>query len=54
MLIHKLGFSLDYLPDACSNVDSIRTINGMMGQRKRWINGSEWAFDKVINEINTG
>lgn len=36
-----------YLPDARANVDPIPTVHGLLGQRKRWINGSYFAFEKV-------
>lgn len=40
-----------YLPDALAEVDPIKTVHGLMGQRKRWINGSYFAFEKVKKEI---
>ena len=39
------------MPDAYAEVDPIKSLNGLMGQRKRWINGSMYAFDKVQREI---
>lgn len=47
MGIHKNGYNLKYLPDAHGWVDPIKTIPGLLGQRKRWINGSFFAFEKV-------
>ncbi len=47
MGIHKRGFEMAYLPDAYANVDPIKTVHGLLGQRKRWINGSYFAFEKV-------
>lgn len=39
------------MPDAYAEVDPIKTVNGLMGQRKRWINGSNYAFEKVQREM---
>jgi len=39
------------MPDAYAEVDPIKTVNGLMGQRKRWINGSQFAFEKVQKEM---
>jgi cellulose synthase/poly-beta-1,6-N-acetylglucosamine synthase-like glycosyltransferase len=36
-----------YLPDAWATVDPIITLDSLLGQRKRWINGSYFAFEKV-------
>ena len=47
MGIHQNKFDLTYLPDANAWVDPIKTLYGLLGQRKRWINGSFFAFDKV-------
>ena len=47
MGIHKKGFGMAFLPDAYAEVDPIKTVHGLMGQRKRWINGSYFAFEKV-------
>ena len=47
MGIHENGFKLQYLPDASGWVDPIKTLPGLLGQRKRWINGSFFAFEKV-------
>lgn len=47
MGIHKKGFDMTYLPDAYAEVDPIKTVHGLLGQRKRWINGSFFAFEKV-------
>ncbi len=44
MGIHKNGFDLMFLPDAYSFVDPVKDIPTLMGQRKRWINGSYFAF----------
>ncbi len=45
--IHKMGYDLAFMPDAYSEVDPIKTLHGMLGQRKRWINGSLFSFAKV-------
>lgn len=46
--IHALGYDLAYLPDAESHVDPVTSLTRMMGQRKRWINGSWFAFEYVF------
>ena len=45
--IHSLGYDLDYLPDAESTVDPVTSLTRLMGQRRRWINGSWFAFNYV-------
>lgn len=45
--IHQNGYTLDYLPDAYAWVDPIKNMQGLLGQRKRWINGSFFAFEAV-------
>jgi len=52
MGIHKQGFELAFLPDAYAEVDPMKTVHGLLGQRKRWINGSFFAFDKVKKELS--
>lgn len=47
MGIHKNEKDIIFMPDAYAEVDPIKTVNGLMGQRKRWINGSNFAFEKV-------
>lgn len=51
MGIHKKGFEIKFLPDAYAEVDPIKTVHGLLGQRKRWINGSFFAFEKVKKEL---
>lgn len=51
MGIHKNEFDILFMPDAYAEVDPIKTVNGLMGQRKRWINGSMFAFEKVQKEM---
>ena len=51
MGIHKNEKDIIFMPDAYAEVDPIKTVNGLMGQRKRWINGSNYAFEKVQNEM---
>lgn len=51
MGIHKKGFDMVYLPDAYAEVDPIKTVHGLLGQRKRWNNGSYFAFEKVKKEL---
>jgi len=36
-----------YLPDAYAVVDSVTNIINLIGQRRRWINGTLYAFDYV-------
>jgi chitin synthase len=45
--IHSLGYTLDYLPDAESLVDPVTSLTRLLGQRRRWINGSWFAFNYV-------
>lgn len=52
MGIHQNGYDLEYLPDAHSWVDPIKTLPGLLGQRKRWINGSFFAFEKVKTTLS--
>jgi cellulose synthase/poly-beta-1,6-N-acetylglucosamine synthase-like glycosyltransferase len=47
MGIHKRRFDMALLPDACAGVDPVKTVHGLLGQRKRCINGSNFAFEKV-------
>lgn len=47
--IHALGYDLAYLPDAQSTVDPVTSLAKMMGQRRRWINGSWFAFEYVLS-----
>lgn len=51
MGIHKNEKDIIFMPDAYAEVDPIKTVNGLMGQRKRWINGSNFAFEKVQKEM---
>jgi cellulose synthase/poly-beta-1,6-N-acetylglucosamine synthase-like glycosyltransferase len=52
MGIHQKGFNMAYLPDAFAEVDPIKTVHGLLGQRKRRINGSFFAFEKVKKELS--
>ena len=52
MGIHKKGFDMAFLPDAYAEVDPVKTVHGLLGQRKRWINGSYFAFEKVKKELS--
>ena len=42
--IFKKGYKLGYIPSAFSLVDPIKSIDKLLGQRKRWINGSFFAY----------
>ena len=52
MGIHQKGFDMAFLPDAYAEVDPMKTVHGLLGQRKRWINGSYFAFEKVKKELS--
>ena len=52
MGIHKKGYDMAFLPDAYAEVDPMKTVHGLLGQRKRWINGSYFAFEKVKKELS--
>lgn len=45
--IHALGYDLHYLPNAESSVDPVTSLTKLLGQRRRWINGSWFAFNYV-------
>jgi cellulose synthase/poly-beta-1,6-N-acetylglucosamine synthase-like glycosyltransferase len=44
MGIYQNGYTLAFLPNSTAWVDPIKTLYGLLGQRKRWINGSYFAF----------
>ena len=43
---------MHFIPDAYAEVDPVKTVHGLMGQRRRWINGSLFAFSKVKSEFD--
>ena len=45
--IHALGYDIAYLPDVESSVDPVTSLTRLLGQRRRWINGSWFAFNYV-------
>lgn len=45
--IHALDYDLHYLPDVESYVDPLTSLTKLLGQRRRWINGSWFAFNYV-------
>lgn len=45
--IQALGYDLHYLPDVESYVDPVTSLTKLLGQRRRWINGSWFAFNYV-------
>ena len=47
MGIHQNGYDLAYWPDAEAWVDPVINFHDLLGQRRRWINGSFFAFEKV-------
>lgn len=51
--IHQKGYKLVFLPDALADVDPIKSLPDLFGQRKRWINGSYFAFEKVKKELDS-
>lgn len=51
MGIHQNGYDLEFLPDSHAWVDPIKNLHGLLGQRKRWINGSFFAFESVKQTI---
>ena len=56
LCIHALGYDIHYLPDAESYVDPVTSLTQLLGQRRRWINGSWFAFNYVRNhsyEVNS-
>ena len=42
--IHEAGYDLSFLPDVHARVDPISTLEDLLGQRKRWVNGSNFSF----------
>lgn len=46
------GYKLHYLPDSYAWVDPMKSLYGLLGQRKRWINGSFFAFNRVKKDLN--
>ena len=40
-------YNLIYLPDAYAEVDPVTYLINMIGQRRRWINGTIFAFRYV-------
>lgn len=45
-------YLLKYVPDAEANTDLLDTIPGLILQRKRWINGTWYALDYVLQYQN--
>ncbi len=43
----RKGSDMAFLPDAYAEVDPMKTVHGLLGQRRRWINGSFFAFERV-------
>eukprot|EP01017_Pseudomicrothorax_dubius_P012615 TRINITY_DN15304_c0_g1_i3.p1 TRINITY_DN15304_c0_g1~~TRINITY_DN15304_c0_g1_i3.p1 ORF type:complete len:452 (-),score=98.62 TRINITY_DN15304_c0_g1_i3:25-1380(-) len=43
-------YYLSYVPDAFCKTDVIDSFVALMNQRRRWINGTWWAFWEVVNE----
>ena len=52
MGVRTRGYTMGFLPDAYAEVDPVKTVHGLLGQRKRWINGSYFAFEKVKRELS--
>jgi chitin synthase len=53
MGIYQNKYTLKFLPDAYAWVDPIKTLHGLLGQRKRWINGSYFAFERVKQSLTS-
>lgn len=45
--IHALGYDIKYLPNVESDIDPVTSLTRLLGQRRRWINGSWFAFNYV-------
>lgn len=45
-------FILKYAPDAIARTDVIDSLIGLLMQRKRWINGTWYAMEHVLNFMN--
>jgi len=43
----KRKYKLVYIPDAYAEVDSVTNLINLMGQRRRWINGTWFSFNYV-------
>jgi chitin synthase len=43
------NYSLSYIPNSTALVDPVTTLTNMMGQRRRWINGSWFALEYVLD-----
>ena len=45
-------FKLQYIPTSRAVVDPVTTIPNLMGQRRRWINGTWFALDYVLKHAD--
>jgi chitin synthase len=45
-------YYLKYIPNAKAVVDPVTSLHDMLGQRKRWINGSWFALDYVLEHYS--
>lgn len=43
------SYKLSFIPSAKSVVDPVTHLIGLLGQRRRWINGSWYALDYVLD-----
>lgn len=45
--IYANGYDFKFLPDAYFSLDPVEDISGMLGQRKRWINGKNVVLEEI-------
>lgn len=45
-------YKLRYIPTSRSLVDSVTNLSKLMGQRRRWINGTWFALEFVIQNTD--
>lgn len=50
--IHKNDRDIVYMPDVYAQVEPIKRINDLMGEKKRQINGGAYSFEKVREEFS--
>ena len=47
----NMDFTIKYVPDAVAHTDIMDSLIGLMMERKRWINGSWYAMEHVLNYL---
>ena len=50
MILKKQNYDFAYLPNAKAVVDPASNLINLLGQRRRWINGSWFAFFHVYSK----